>query len=487
MKITNIVVRISAATAMLFIGMAVYAQPFVTTWKTDNEGVSGPNQITIPTDDLVNQYNIHWEEVGVPANNGNLTNQAGPVTITFPFASTYRVEITGNFTHIYFLNNNNNSSDAPKLLTVEQWGSIVWQSMHGAFWGCANLTVLATDVPNLSNVTDMGYMFNGATLFNRDIGNWDVRNVTNMSHMFRRATSFNQDIGSWDVGNVTDMDLMFVSAASFNQDIGNWGVGNVTNMGAMFYGATSFNQDIGSWDVGNVTDMSDMFNGATSFNQDIGNWDVGNVKNMGSMFAGAISFDRDIVNWDVGNVTAMYNMFSGAASFNQDISNWNFANVIDMTDMLDNSGLSPPNYDAFLTAVVQKDLNTGVILGATGLKYCSATTVREKLTSLRGWTITGDTLDCGDADVEVYNVVTANKNGKHDFLNIRNIELYPNNRVTIFDRWGNLVFEAESYNNIDNNFTGISADKLLADGTYYYVIDKNNGSANKTGFLLLRR
>ena len=48
-------------------------------------------------------------------------------------------------------------------------------------------------------------MFHGASVFNQDIGNWDVRRVLNMSSMFNSATSFNQDIGNWDVGSVRNM------------------------------------------------------------------------------------------------------------------------------------------------------------------------------------------------------------------------------------------------------------------------------------------
>jgi surface protein len=56
-------------------------------------------------------------------------------------------------------------------------------------------------------VKDIGvpkhYMFYNATIFNQDIGNWDVGKASDISGMFYRATAFNQDIGSWDVSKVT--------------------------------------------------------------------------------------------------------------------------------------------------------------------------------------------------------------------------------------------------------------------------------------------
>ena len=111
---------------------------------------------------------------------------------------------------------------------------------------------------DVSNVTDMSYVFAGATTFNQDIGSWDVSKVTNMWRMFCQASSFNQDIGSWDVSKVTDMRSMFFNAAAFNQDISSWDVSSVTDMKFMFAGATDFNQDISSWDVSNVTDFTDF-------------------------------------------------------------------------------------------------------------------------------------------------------------------------------------------------------------------------------------
>ena len=85
-------------------------------------------------------------------------------------------------------------------------------------------------------------------------------------------------------------------------------------------------------------------------------------------------------------------------------------------------------------------------------------------------------------------MVTTNKNGKHDFLNIENITYFPENNVSIFDRWGNKVFERDGYDNAQVVFSGTSDDNIeLPDGTYYYVIDKNNGDKPLHGFIYLRR
>jgi hypothetical protein len=40
----------------------------------------------------------------------------------------------------------------------------------------------------------MGIMFCGASIFNRDIGSWNVSRVKNMERMFQGASVFNQDI-----------------------------------------------------------------------------------------------------------------------------------------------------------------------------------------------------------------------------------------------------------------------------------------------------
>ena len=309
--------------------------PFITVWQTDNPGPSEDNQITIPGTGT--DYLIEWEEVGNEANNNGSETGTDEHTITFPSAGTYRVKISGDFTRIRFNYEFNSNADNKKILDIEQWGDIAWSSLDRAFTDCSNLNQTATDVPDLANVTNMNRMFAGASLFNGEIGDWDVSNVRDMSRMFSFADAFNQDIGSWNVSNVVDMSDMFSYTSSFNQNINQWNVSNVIDMGSMFREATRFNQDIGQWDVSNVTKMSFMFYNANSFNQDIGNWNVSNVTSISGMFIRASSFNQDISQWDVSNVTSMGSMFRDASSFNQDLSQWDVSNVYNMETMFANA------------------------------------------------------------------------------------------------------------------------------------------------------
>ncbi len=140
-----------------------------------------------------------------------------------------------------------------------------------------HLIEIINDSPNdadlnhldVSNVTDMGYMFSG-TSFNGDISSWNVSNVTNMSYMFY-SSNFNKDISQWDTSNVTDMRCLFMNII-FTGDISQWNTSNVTNMDYMFF-RSSFTGDISQWDVSNVTNMSHMFT-YSHFNGDISQWDV---------------------------------------------------------------------------------------------------------------------------------------------------------------------------------------------------------------------
>lgn len=179
---------------------------------------------------------------------------------------------------------------------------------------------------NTSNVTNMSFMFDGATKFNRPIGGWDVSKVTRFGMMFNGATSFNQPIGGWDMTSASMIDGMFQNATSFNQDLP-WTTPNITTIGAIFSGATSFNGDISNWDVSKVANFTRSFKDAKSFNGDISRWNVSTGGSFDSMFENAEAFNRPIGNWKLTKGLGFRAMFKGAAAFDQDLSGWETPNL----------------------------------------------------------------------------------------------------------------------------------------------------------------
>ncbi len=400
---------------------------FVTTWKTDNPGSSNNTSITIPCSfgDSYN-YDVDWNNDGYFDEFGI----TGTITHDFGSVGTYTIRIRGDFPHIFF----DDSGDKDKILSVDQWGNIVWSSMYYAFSGCQNLQIPAVDAPDLSSVTDMSHMFYKACDLNSDIGAWDVSNVTNMSGMFSGAASFNQNLNAWDVSSVTDMSSMFAEIPDPNMltggenqkspptcglyggfaiDVSNWDVSNVTNMSEMFlsYGYGPVPDGVSNWNVGNVTDMSSMFEYCQSFDQDIGNWDVSNVTNMRRMFYENTDFNQDIGGWNVGNVTDMSSMFEYCESFNKDIGAWDVSNVNTMDAMFLGGGLSTVNYDNTLIGwAALPTLQDNVLFDAGSSMYCMGKVARDILTDVYTWIIADSGFgDCGEPFVTTWLTTSSNE------------------------------------------------------------------------------
>ena len=197
-------------------------KPFITTWKTDATGDTNNNQIRIPTCPGAN-YFVDW---GDGKTSKGVTRD---ITHTYENAGVYTVKIWGKFSIIYF---GKYHSDAKKILSVEEWGSIKWSTMYRAFDGCSNLVINALDAPTLSRVKNMHYMFANTKKFNQDINSWNVSHVKNMSLMFANS-SFNQNLDLWNVSNVTNMFNMFTEARNFNQNLENWNISNVKKLSSI--------------------------------------------------------------------------------------------------------------------------------------------------------------------------------------------------------------------------------------------------------------
>jgi len=341
------------ATSITFV---ISLSNYTSVWDTTktSTGSSNNDQVKLP---LISSGNYNFIVDWGDGTNDTITIWNQPeVTHTYASQGVFTLNISGILYGWSF----NNGGDRLKILEIKQWGNLRLGNVGSYFYGCSNLNITTSDILDLtgtttlsqafsgcstldevrgmnewdtSSVTDMSYMFGGASAFNQPIGNWDVSSVTNMWSMFSSASAFNQPIGNWNVSSVTNMEWMFSRTSTFNQNIGNWDVLSVTGMYYMFYGASTFNQNIGMWNVSSVTNMEGMFNRASSFNQPISNWNVSSVTIMQGMFYYASAFNQDIGNWDVSSVTNMLWMFGGASSFNQNIGNWDVSSVPDMSYM----------------------------------------------------------------------------------------------------------------------------------------------------------
>ncbi len=335
---------------------------FVTRWQTDVDGATEPTKVTLSfLKAATNSYDVYWN-----CDDDYETFKSNLAEHTYPTAGTYDICIRSTTPLAFYAPGlDSNKKEKDKLLEIKQWGDIQWSSFARAFQGMKNMQLTATDVPDLSKVTNMSSAFEVATNFtgHESMSRWNTSNVNTLQNTFRDATNFNAPIGSWNTGKVTNMSGTFQNASAFNQNINNWNTEKVINMNFTFGGASSFNQPIGKWNTGIVNNMAGMFMGASSFNQDINDWNTESVKKMGYMFLTASSFNKPIGKWNTENVDDMGRMFNGASSFNQPISDWNVSKVTNMRSMFNSASSFNQNISTWNPEKIQ---NMGLMFyGAT--------------------------------------------------------------------------------------------------------------------------
>ncbi len=321
---------------------------FVTTWNTEADD-AGNTSITLPI--VAGVYDVDTDNDGT----FDRLNLTGTQTLDLGSAGIHTIAVRPNSTNtknelqIQFAGGNNSG----KLITIENWGTIVWTSMNKAFEGCTRIGIASVaGVPNLSKVTSMTEMFKGATGLKGSLNAWDVSNVTSMNSMFFGVAIFTNDLNNWNVAKVTNMSSMFYNASNFNGDISTWNVSNVTNMRRMFFEAESFNNNINGWNVTNVTNMDSMFDDATNFNGNVSTWNVAKVSGMNFMFEGATSFSRQ-------------------------------------------------NYEKLLSGWSELTLQNNISFWAPPVSYCFGKAARNILTGTYNWTIIGDSLDSDCLDLSI--------------------------------------------------------------------------------------
>lgn len=452
------------------------------------------NQFKLPA---LGIYRVFWGDGTSEA--VTALNPLQYVTHTYSQGGTYSISIAwtgGTERRVWF----DNQGDRNKLIDVVRWGKTVWTSMESAYRGCANMTGSFKDRPDLSLVTNLSQMFDGALSFNGDVGLWDISNVvdtsfmfqncinfnsnigswntsavTNMSHMFRNAAVFNQDISAWDTAAVTDMSNMFDGCNVFNQNIGVWDTQSVTNMSSMFFGALAFNQPINDWYMNNVTDISDMFRNAVSFNADIGIWNTGAVTNMSGAFRNATVFNQDIGNWNTAAAVNMSEMFRDAPVFDQDISLWDVSNVTNMSAMFNGAAFFNRNIVGWDTSSVTDMSNM----------FRSATVFNQDIGSWNVSAVTNMSNMFRKAESFNQDIGSWNVSAVTDFVDfmaeLTNSSFVEGNLDLIYNGWTNIELQTQrsiSFGSIKFTLAGVEGKALLtrANATVAVTNAINNGS-----------
>ncbi len=90
------------------------------------------------------------------------------------------------------------------------------------------------------------------------------------------------------------------------------------------------------------------------------------------------------------------------------------------------------------------------------------------------------------AEPVYYGSFSPNGDGVNDFFEIDFIEAFPNNSIQIFNRYGNLVYEAAPYNNDWNGVSNKTGGEL-PDGAYFYIFKRGDDSPEVTGDVVIIR
>ncbi|MBV7270521.1 DUF7507 domain-containing protein, partial [Winogradskyella luteola] len=91
----------------------------------------------------------------------------------------------------------------------------------------------------------------------------------------------------------------------------------------------------------------------------------------------------------------------------------------------------------------------------------------------------------------IYNEFSPDGNGINETFVIDCLERFPNNKLEIYNRWGNIVYSKKGYqNDWDGTFrrsAAINQSDKLPTGTYYYVLDLGDGSEPRVGWVYVNR
>jgi gliding motility-associated-like protein len=124
--------------------------------------------------------------------------------------------------------------------------------------------------------------------------------------------------------------------------------------------------------------------------------------------------------------------------------------------------------------------------GSYGLKVIATYTLLSG--TVRNDTLADTTIYVTDANgpckVKIFTGVNIN-GGNNGHLHIENISEFPNNQLTIYNRWGAQLYNEKGYDNITKFWPGSDELNKLLPSTYFYILDLGDGSKPIKGWVEL--
>jgi surface protein len=150
---------------------------------------------TLPlTAEETQNFTVDWGD----GSTSEITSFDDPdISHTYNSPGTYKVKINGTIGGWSFWE----SADKEKITNIRNWGIFSFVST-GAFKGCTNLQITATDGPTVLNLEET---FDGcSSIGGVDVSKWDTSNVVNAKSTFRDATNASiKGLSYWKIPNLS--------------------------------------------------------------------------------------------------------------------------------------------------------------------------------------------------------------------------------------------------------------------------------------------
>jgi uncharacterized delta-60 repeat protein/gliding motility-associated-like protein len=163
--------------------------------------------------------------------------------------------------------------------------------------------------------------------------------------------------------------------------------------------------------------------------------------------------------------------------------------------------LSDPDNDldlSSLTIVTQPSsgavasiIGTTLSVDYSGVSFSGTDNLRIRICDLGGSCVEQDLSVEVVGAVTVFNALSPGVDDKNEVFLLQYIDILEstkNNKVVIFNRWGDVVWEVENYNNTTRVFTGLNKNgNELPTGVYFYKVTFSGGEKPLEGFISLKR